>query len=146
MARKTRKAQIVICGYDAKSRSLRYLLLQTNKKRGSFWQNVTGKIDAGEDYVEGALREVMEETGVKPKWTILFRDLKLSHEFIDERKRDVHERSYLLLVDRVFKVKIDPHEHQGYKWVRKPKRSSVKHFGNFEAIKKAMKSLKEFDL
>lgn len=134
MATKTRKAQVVICGYDAQSQSLSWLLLQTNEKRGSFWQNVTGKVDAGETYEEGALREVIEETKLDPKWIVHFIDLKLSHDFIDERKRDVHEKCYLLVVDRKFKVTIDPHEHRAHRWEKNLSREVVKHQGNFEAL------------
>ncbi len=143
MAKKTRKAQVVICGYDAQSQSLAYLLMQTNKKRGQFWQNVTGKIDPGESYEDGALREVVEETGLKPEWLIHFIDLKLSHEFIDQRNRDVHEKSYLAIVDRFYKVKIDPHEHQDHKWEKEITQNSVLHAGNFEALETAKKLLQE---
>ncbi|MES2528906.1 MAG: NUDIX domain-containing protein [Bdellovibrionota bacterium] len=143
MAKKTRKAQVVICGYDAQSQSLAYLLMQTNKKRGQFWQNVTGKIDPGESYEEGALREVVEETALKPEWLIHFIDLKLSHEFIDQRNRDCHENCYLAIVDRLYKVKIDPHEHQDHKWEKEISRDSVLHQGNFEALEKAIKLIQE---
>ena len=143
MARKTRKAQVVIAGYDAKSQSLAFLLMQTNVSRGSFWQNVTGKIDPGETYEEGALREVIEETKLDPAWIVNFVDLHLSHNFIDEKKRNVHEKSYLCLVDRTFPVTIDPHEHQGYRWEQTIVRDVVKHEGNFEALQKAIKVIEE---
>lgn len=143
MAHKTRKAQVVIAGYDTHSQSLAYLLMQTNQKRGQFWQNVTGKIDSGETYEAGALREVIEETGLKPEWMIHFIDLELSHKFIDQRNRDVHEKSFLLLVDHLYKVKIDPHEHQDHQWVKDVSRNSVKHLGNFEALEKAQKIISE---
>lgn len=140
---KTRKAQVVIAGYDAQSQSVSYLLLQTNQKRGEFWQNVTGKVDPGETYEVGALREVIEETKLNPEWMINFIDLKLSHNFVDERKRNVHEKAFLCLIDRTFEVTIDPHEHQGYRWEKIPARSSVKHLGNFEAIQSARKIIEE---
>lgn len=143
MSKKTRKAQVVICGYDARSQSLSYLLLQTNKKRGEYWQNVTGKIDEGESYEEGALREVIEETKLDPRWIVNIIDLNLSHEFIDDRKRDVHEKSFLILVDRVFKVTIDPHEHMNHRWEKNLSRNVVKHLGNFEALEKAARIIGE---
>ena len=143
MARKTRKAQIVIAGYDAQSRSFSYLLLQTNARRGEFWQNVTGKIDPGESVEQGAIREVIEETKLKPEWIVVFENLKLSHDFIDERHRNVHERSFLVIVDRVFAVTIDPHEHQSHRWVMDFDRASVKHLGNYEALEKARKMIAE---
>lgn len=143
MPTKTRKAQVVIAGYDAQSQSVSYLLLQTNQRRGEFWQNVTGKVDPGETYEEGALREVIEETKLNPDWIIHFIDLKLSHNFIDERKRDVHEKAYLCLIDRTFPVTIDPHEHMNHRWEKNPGRSSVKHAGNYEAIQLSRKILEE---
>lgn len=145
MAKKTRKAQVVIAALDAKSQSLAYLLLQTNIHRREFWQNVTGKIDKGESYEEGAIREAIEETNLRPEWIVNFIDLKLTHKFIDERKRNVHEKSYLLILDRIFDVTLDPHEHQDYVWVGEPNRFSVKHEGNYEALLKSREIiLKEF--
>jgi dATP pyrophosphohydrolase len=38
------------------------LMLKVKPDRGSFWQPVTGGIDEGESFVEGALREAEEET------------------------------------------------------------------------------------
>ncbi len=143
MSLKTRKAQVVIAGYDAQSQSLSYLLMQTNKKRGEFWQNVTGKIETGETFEVGALREVMEETGFKIDWMIHFIDLDLTHKFIDQRNRDVVEKSYLILVDHLFEVSIDPHEHQSHRWVKNISRKSVLHFGNFEALEKAKNIISE---
>lgn len=143
MPRKTRKAQVVIAALDAQSKSVSYLLLQTNEKRGAFWQNVTGKVDPGETYEEGAIREVIEETAARPEWIIHFIDLKLSHDFIDERHRDVHEKSYLLILDRKFDVTIDPQEHRGFQWTGEIDRTRVKHLGNWEALAKASQLLQE---
>ena len=143
MPRKTRKAQVVIAGYDAKSQLFSYLFLQTNQRRGEFWQNVTGKVDAGETYEQGAIREVIEETKMNPDWIIHFIDLKISHNFIDERKRDVHEKAYLCVINRTFSVTIDRHEHQDFRWETDPRRSSVKHLGNYEAIEASRKILEE---
>lgn len=143
MPKKTRKAQVVIAGYDAQSQSVSYLLMQTNQRRGEFWQNVTGKVDPGETFEEGALREVIEETNLSPEWLVHFVDLKLSHHFIDDRKRDVHEKAFLCLIDRTFGVTVDPHEHQDFRWEKSPVRSSVKHLGNFEALQAAKKMIQE---
>jgi lipoyl(octanoyl) transferase len=143
MAKKTRKAQVVIAGFDAQSQSLRFLLLQTNKRRGEFWQNVTGKVEAGETYEVGALREVIEETKLDPKWITNFIDLKLTHEFTDQWDRKVHEKSYLCLIDRTYEVTIDPHEHENFRWEKNISRQSVKHEGNFEALSRAIKLIEE---
>ena len=93
MAIKTRKAQVVICGYDAQSQSLAYLLMQTNKKRGEFWQNVTGKIESGETFEQTAIREVTEETGLTE--LAIIKKLGIIHREATERdgtpvSKDIH--------------------------------------------------------
>jgi lipoyl(octanoyl) transferase len=143
MSQKTRKAQVVIAAFDAQSQSFCFLLLQTNKRRGEFWQNVTGKIEPGETYEVGALREVIEETGLKPEWIVNFIDLDLSHDFVDQWNRNVHEKCFLCLVDHPFPVKIDPGEHESHRWEKNIFRESVKHEGNFEALKKAIHFLEK---
>jgi len=39
------------------------LLLRRSEERGGFWQQVTGRIEPGEDAAEAARRELLEETG-----------------------------------------------------------------------------------
>jgi len=147
MSKKTRKAQVVIAAIDSERQSFSFLLMQTNVRRGSFWQNVTGKIEENETYDEGALREAIEETQLKVESIVDMIDLKLSHNFTDERKRDVHEKSFLFIVDHRWEVSWDPHEHQAYKWVpiEDIHPEMVKHKGNFEAIEQSFKILKSWD-
>ncbi len=104
---------------------------------------MTGKVEQGEPYPVGALREAIEETSLKIEWIVHFIDLNLAHNFIDERKRNVHEKSYLCLIDRTFDVTIDPHEHMAFRWKQKILRSDVKHLGNFEALECAQKLILE---
>lgn len=148
MTQKTKKAQVVIAAVDHEQNSFSLLLLQTNQKRGEFWQNVTGKIEDNETYEEGGLREAIEETQLKIEDIIEMRDLELSYEFIDQRKRDVHEESFLLVLDRKWNVVIDPKEHQNFKWVDMSKlnEDSVKHKSNYEAIRKSLKLLKHWGI
>jgi 8-oxo-dGTP pyrophosphatase MutT (NUDIX family) len=40
------------------------LLLKTNPDRGGFWQPVTGHVEPGESFAQGALREAREETAL----------------------------------------------------------------------------------
>ena len=143
MAYKTKKAQVVIVALDAQKQSFSFLLLQTNEKRGQFWQNVTGKVEAEESYDEGALREAIEETGLELESIVDMVDLGISHEFIDERKRDVQEKAFLIILDKMWKVIIDPKEHQAHKWVtiNELAPDMVKHEGNFEAIEKSRQLL-----
>jgi len=146
MAGKTKKAQVVIAAIDQESQSFQFLLLQTNSKRGSFWQNVTGKIEADETFEEGGLREAIEETNLNIEHIIDIVDLEMRYEFIDLRKRDVVEESFLFIFDNKWEVKIDPHEHQDYKWVNiddiNPE--SVKFESNYEPLIKSRKLLKHW--
>lgn len=143
MLNKTKKAQVVLAALDSKSQTFCFLLLQTNQKRGQFWQNVTGKIDEGESYEEGGLREAIEETGLSIETIVDIIDLGITHEFTDERKRKVKEKSFLIILEKQWTIKIDPHEHQDFKWIGidEIKPEVVKHIGNFEALDKARNKL-----
>ena len=48
MEQKTKKAQVVLAAIDEASQNFKFLLLQTNQRRGNFWQNVTGKVEKEE--------------------------------------------------------------------------------------------------
>lgn len=146
MANKTKKAQMVVAVIDQPSQSFDFLLMQTNEKRGSFWQNVTGKIEEGETFEEGGLREAIEETGLQIEKIVDIIDLKLNFEFCDLRGRDVYEECFLIILDEKWSVKIDPHEHQGYKWINfnEIHRDVVKFESNFEALVKSQKILKHW--
>ena len=66
---------VEVCVFKIEKRTPRYLLLQraeTEKLYPGIWQFVTGSIEKGEKAVDAALREVAEETGLKPKafWVV----------------------------------------------------------------------------
>lgn len=148
MTQKTKKAQVVIAAVDHEQNSFSLLLLQTNQKRGEFWQNVTGKVDENETFEEGGLREAIEETHLKIEDMVEMLDLELTYNFIDARKRDVHEESFLLVFDKKWNVIIDPKEHQDFKWVNinDVTQDDVKHKSNFETIRKSQKLLKHWGM
>ncbi len=148
MENKTKKAQVVLAVLDSDRQSFDFLLLKTNERRGSFWQNITGKIEKDETFEEGGLREAIEETGLKVEHIIDIIDLGISHDFTDEKKRNCHEKSFLLILDHKFTVKIDPKEHQDFKWVELEKihKDMVKHRGNFETLEKSAFMLKHWGL
>jgi 8-oxo-dGTP pyrophosphatase MutT (NUDIX family) len=139
MGNKIKKVQVVLAAIDQNSHSFNLLLLKTNEKRGSFWQNVTGKIEEGETFEEGALREAMEETALNTLNIVDIIHLGLSFEFTDQRGRKVHEESFMIILEDKWEVKIDPHEHESFQWVDKKDISSdiLKYPSNFEALKKA---------
>ena len=63
---KKRKVQAVIFYHDANNKK-QFLLLQMNERRKFLWQNVTGSVEKDEKYRKAAIREAMEETGIKKK-------------------------------------------------------------------------------
>jgi 8-oxo-dGTP pyrophosphatase MutT (NUDIX family) len=146
MANKTKKAQVVLAVIDNTSHSFEFLLLQTNERRGSFWQNVTGKIEDQETIEEGGLREAIEETNLNIEQIVDMINLGLVYEFADKRERKVHEECFLIILDGKWEVKIDPHEHQDYKWVplKNINQSSVKYESNFETLEKSSKLLRNW--
>jgi 8-oxo-dGTP pyrophosphatase MutT (NUDIX family) len=146
MDSKRKKAQVVLAVIDEASQSFSFLLLQTNEKRGSFWQNVTGKLDGEETYEEGGLREAIEETNLDIENIVDIVDLNLSYDFTDLRGNKVHEKSFLIVLDKKWKIKIDPHEHQDHKWVsiNDINGDSVKFSSNLETLQKSQHLLKHW--
>jgi len=148
MTKKTKKAQVVVAAIDEASQSFHILLLQTNQRRGQFWQNITGKIEEEETFEEGGLREAIEETGLKVESIIDMRDLGLTYEFTDQHGRKVTEKCFLFVLEKKWDVVIDPKEHQAFKWVALSEISpeSVKYSSNFETLDKAIKTLRHWGM
>ena len=146
MDSKRKKAQVVLAAIDEASQSFSFLLLQTNEKRGSFWQNVTGKLDGDETYEEGGLREAIEETQLNIEHIIDIVDLGLSYNFTDTRGHKAHEKCFLIILDKKWDIKIDPHEHKAFKWIGldEVNEDSVKYSSNFETLQKAQHILKHW--
>ncbi len=146
MANKTKKAQVILAAIDESSQSFNFLLLQTNEQRGSFWQNVTGKVEAGAPIEKGGLGEAIEETGLEIESIVDIKSLGLNYQFTDSRQRKVHEESFLIILDQKWNVKLDPHEHQSFKWVplKDINSGSVKHQSNFETLAKSIALLRHW--
>jgi 8-oxo-dGTP pyrophosphatase MutT (NUDIX family) len=139
MNQKTKKAQVLIAAIDNTSHSFKFLLLQTNEQRGKFWQNVTGKIEGDETFEEGGLREAIEETQLNIETIVDIVDLGLSYDFTDQRGRKVHEKSFLIICDKMWDIIIDPKEHQSFKWINQEEieEGIVKFRSNLETLEKA---------
>jgi 8-oxo-dGTP pyrophosphatase MutT (NUDIX family) len=139
MNQKTKKAQVLLAAIDQPSQNFQFLLLQTNEQRGKFWQNVTGKIEGDETFEEGGLREAIEETQLKVESIIDIVDLGLNYEFTDQRGRKVHEKSFLIICDQKWDIKIDPKEHVNFKWIKQDdiEEGIVKFRSNLETLEKA---------
>lgn len=136
-----RKAQVTIFYRDDRGKK-HFLLLKTNKKRGEYWQNVTGSVDKDETYQEGALREAMEETGLKSKMIKKIHATELCFQFHDRWGKDVKEKTFIVEVFEPFEVKIDPSEHCDYMWLGEKEISArvFKHINNYLSVVYAMET------
>lgn len=146
MEQKTKKAQVVLAAIDSMSRNFKLLLLQTNEQRGKFWQNVTGKIEGNETFEEGALREAIEETQLKVESIVDIVDLGLTYEFTDGRNRKVREKCFLIILDSIWNIKLDPGEHRDFKWIspEEIQEGIVEYRSNFETLEKAKLTLRQW--
>ncbi len=75
-----RVGQVEVIVYQKVGDDYEFLMMKRTERKGGFWQPVTGGIHEGEDIIEAAHREVLEETG--------FGDVKLServHYFVLEK-------------------------------------------------------------
>jgi 8-oxo-dGTP pyrophosphatase MutT (NUDIX family) len=103
-----------------------YLLLRRIEERGGFWQGVTGGVEEGEDLAEAATRELLEETGLEP---LALEDIGYSYSYSiagDEWQEHFPDAGVVRITEHVFVAiveerqdpVIDPHEHDGWKWLR----------------------------
>lgn len=100
-----------------KKNGIEFLLLKRGKKEiyGGLWQMVTGKIRKGEKAYNAALREIKEETGLKPKRFWVTPNVNPFYS---------HENNYISLIP-VFAAEVPENskvtlckEHTNYKWLK----------------------------
>ncbi|RLA62059.1 MAG: hypothetical protein DRQ88_09430 [Epsilonproteobacteria bacterium] len=135
-----KKVQIVII--DCSRKGPKALLLKTNQKRGEFWQNVTGSVEPGETFFQGAQRELLEETGIKSD---KFYDLDLQFTFKDQYGKEVEEQVYVALLEKTpTEILLDANEHIDYKWkqLETITKDDFKFSSNFEALVRAWARIK----
>lgn len=136
---KKRKVQTVLFYSDAKGIKY-FLLLKVNQRRGLFWQNVTGGVDKDEKYLDAAVREAQEETGLKLKNIHEIIDTGIIFRFHDRWGKDVKERVFVIHCKKSWDIIIDPSEHCDYKWVeeRQLDKNSVEYASNVVALEAAL--------
>jgi dATP pyrophosphohydrolase len=122
-----KKVQVVV--FDLSGEIPKVLLLKTNKSRGSFWQNITGSLHSKESTLSAAKRELFEETGLVPNEIF---DLDYYFEYGDF----VEQVFGAVLSTTPKKIKLDPKEHDDFKWVEASKisKADYKYQSNFESF------------
>jgi 8-oxo-dGTP pyrophosphatase MutT (NUDIX family) len=101
------------------ARGLEILLLRRAPERilAGLWQGVSGGLEAGERIVDGAMRELVEETGIGPGHLEAFYDLDQVNQF--------HVAAVdAVVMAAVFAARLKPgieprlsHEHDASEWV-----------------------------
>lgn len=113
----------------------RCLLLKTNKERGEFWQPVTGTVEEHEGFYEAACREPLEETGFQFSGPPA--DVGFEFDF-SSRFGPARERVFALIVTDSPLPRLDPNEHQDFKWVSPEEALSLLKFpSNVEGLKRS---------
>ena len=134
---KRKKVQVVTMTQSPNGEAFA-LRMQTNVKRGQFWQNITGGVDRGEKFKNAAIREFCEETSLTENDIVDFRDLGLDFRFYDQYQTDVKERVYLVTIsyESLDKIKLDPKEHDQYEWTELSKisKQSFKFYSNYLSL------------
>lgn len=115
-----RKALVVIVwkkSPTALPQDRRVLALKLVDARGGSWSSVTGKVEEGENFFEGALREAEEETGFRFERQPQY--LGLEHSF-PGRWGEAHEKCFALFLiggNAPPEPKLDPNEHVAFQWL-----------------------------
>ncbi|MBC8345729.1 MAG: NUDIX pyrophosphatase [Candidatus Marinimicrobia bacterium] len=110
------KVRVVDCYIYLKTdHGLIFLLLKRNKNKiyEHLWQGVAGKIEAGETASETAIRELKEETGLKPVNMFVADHVSRFYEVHGDRVNLVPVFGIEVNSDKV----ILSHEHVDFKWV-----------------------------
>ena len=99
-----------------------YLMLKRVRNRGGFWQGVTGAPENGETIIEGAKRELFEETGFRSV-TLIQTDISyiipMEDRWIDIYPKGTTKIPEYLFIAKIHQPgapKIDPIEHDDWKW------------------------------
>lgn len=86
---------------------------ESSKKLPGKWQVVTGKIDANEKAYEAALRELKEETGIRP---IYFASLQNVTSVYDHKEDTVFLIPLFIAETDIDAIQLSD-EHSEYKWL-----------------------------
>jgi dihydroneopterin triphosphate diphosphatase len=122
--------------------TLSYLLLHRIASRGDFWQGVTGGVEEGEEILEAANREMIEETGLIPAamtkidYTYSFSVADQWRHLYAEGVTEIVEYVIVAHVNDQQEPTIDSREHDTWQWYNLNQAlERLRWPGNIEALK-----------
>jgi len=146
MAKAKYRKAVFILGYAiTDKKKIEYILLK-RKLHWKGWEFPKGKIEYGENKLETAKRELKEETGLKPVDSVkkfnFYGKYKYS-KILPDRPTMIGQTFalYAAGVRRNGKIKLDPKEHSGHKWVNFKQALKMLKFPN---QKKSLKMVNEW--
>ncbi|MEG8947452.1 NUDIX hydrolase [Rosettibacter firmus] len=119
---------------------IEFLLLKRSKEveYPDLWQMVTGSIEKGEEFFQTALRELNEETGLKPIKLWLVPNI---NSYYEEEKKELNLiHVFVALVNKNNQVKIS-NEHTEFMWVDK---KTAKQLVAWDGQRKSMNLIYDF--
>lgn len=119
---------------------IEFLLLKRSKEveYPDLWQMVTGSIEKGEEFFQTALRELNEETGLKPIKLWLVPNI---NSYYEEEKKELNLiHVFVALVNKNNQVKIS-NEHTEFMWVDK---ETAKQLVAWDGQRKSMNLIYDF--
>ncbi|MGB4748389.1 MAG: NUDIX pyrophosphatase [Bacillota bacterium] len=99
-----------------KAPSFKVLILKRTPNRSGYWQPVCGGVDSGEELIEAALREVVEETGIENIKSII--DLEYTFTYKESKNgvlMHMQDFCFAVEVENIVDIKLSD-EHEEYKW------------------------------
>ncbi|MHA1671791.1 MAG: NUDIX hydrolase [Promethearchaeota archaeon] len=124
-----------------------YLMLKRIKNRGGFWQGVTGAPKGNETLIEGAKRELHEETGfslvnlIKTNISYIIPMEDRWKEIYPKGTKEIPEYLFIAIIYQPNPPKIDPLEHNDWKWCSYEKAMNLL---SLENNKRALERVKKF--
>ncbi|HOB29850.1 MAG TPA: NUDIX pyrophosphatase [Bacillota bacterium] len=125
-----------------KAPSFKVLILKRTPNRSGYWQPVCGGVDSGEELIEAALREVVEETGIENIKSII--DLEYTFTYKESKNgvlMHMQDFCFAVEVENIVDIKLSD-EHEEYKWCSYSEaKAYLKWEHNLIALKKLMQKV-----
>ncbi|HPZ77857.1 MAG TPA: NUDIX pyrophosphatase [Bacillota bacterium] len=125
-----------------KAPSFKVLILKRTPNRSGYWQPVCGGVDSGEELIEAALREVVEETGIENVKSII--DLEYTFTYKESKNgvlMHMQDFCFAVEVENIVDIKLSD-EHEEYKWCSYSEaKAYLKWEHNLIALKKLMQKV-----